>query len=109
MKNLKDPWKKRTHSLKMQLKRVSLSQRTQTLRQYSLPTFCKNSHTLSISPDNDQIPLYTSIKTHPWCIMSATNVDIQKQDADEKQFVEILEKKTTQMTKQINAQMNLSV
>ena len=34
--------------------------------------------------------------------------DTQKQDADEKKFAEIAEKKTIQVTKQIDAQMNLS-
>ena len=64
---------------------------------------------LSISPDNHQIPLYASTKTGPWYVINATNTDTQKQDADEKKFAEIVEKKTTQVTKQINAQMNLSV
>ena len=65
MKNLKEPKKERTHSLKMQFKRVSSSQRTLTLRQYSIPSTWKNSHLISISPGNPQIPLYASIKTSP--------------------------------------------
>ena len=56
-----------------------------------------------------QVPLYTSTKTGPWCTISATNTDTQKQDADEKKFAETVEKKTTQVKKQINVQMNLSV
>ena len=47
------------------IKRVLSSRRTLTLRQYSLPSTCKNNHILSISPDNHQIPLCTSIKTGP--------------------------------------------
>ena len=40
--------------------------------------------------------------------MIDTGMDTQKQDADEKEFTEIAET-TTQVTKLINAQMNLSV
>ena len=93
----------------MQMKWVLSSQRTLTLRQYSLLLTCKNNHILYISPNNHQIPLYTSTKTGQWYAIDATNADTQKQDADEKKFAEIVEKKTTQVTKQINAQMNLSV
>ena len=62
-----------------------------------------------MSLDNPQIPLYTSTKTDPWYVIIATNKGTQKQDADKKQFAESVEKKTTQVTKLINTQMNLSV
>ena len=58
---------------------------------------------------NHQILWYTSTKTGPWYDINTTNTDTQKQDADEKKFAEIATKKTTQVTKQIDAQMNLSV
>ena len=108
MKNSKDPWKERTHSLKMQLKRVSSFQKTLKQRQYSLPSKCKNSHIPSISSDNYQILWYTSTKTSPWYVIKATNTDTQKQDADENTFVKTAAMKTTQLTKQLDAQMNLS-
>ena len=41
MENSKDPWKKRTHSSKIQLKRVSSIQSTLKLRQYSSPSTYK--------------------------------------------------------------------
>ena len=41
-------------------------------------------------------------------VISDTNADTHKQDADEKEVAEIAEK-TTQVTKQLNAQNNVSV
>ena len=41
--------------------------------------------------------------------ITATNTDTQKQVADEKEFAEIAEKTTTQATKQMKTQINLSV
>ena len=43
------------------------------IRQYFLPSTCKNSHILYISPDNHQTPLYTSTKTDPCYVIFATN------------------------------------
>ena len=54
------------------------------------------------------MPLYTSNKTDPWYFIIAIYTDTQKQDADEKEFAEIAEKMITQVTKLINAQINLS-
>ena len=59
--------------------------------------------------DNPQISLYTCIKTGPQYVINATNTDTHKQDADEKNFAEIAEKKTTQVTKQIIAKINQGV
>ena len=73
-----------------------------------LLTFNLQEQPYTLFPDNHQIPLYTSTKTGPWYAMNVTNMDTHKQDADEKKFAEIVEKKITQVTKQINAQMNLS-
>ena len=67
-----------------------------------------NSHILSKTPDNLQIPLHRGTKTGHWYVAVATNTETQKQDTDEKQFAEIVEK-TRQATKQINSQMNQSV
>ena len=64
---------------------------------------------ISKSPENHQIPVYTSIKTDPGYLINATNTDTQKLDADKKEFLEIAKKMTTKVTKLINAQMNLSV
>ena len=61
------------------------------------------------SSDNPQIPLYTSTKTNTRYVIIATNTDTQKQDSDEKDFAENAENMITQVTKLINAQMNLSV
>ena len=60
-------------------------------------------------PVNLQTPLYTSVKTGPWYVIIATDIDKQKQDADEKEFVEIVEKFNIKVTEQINSQINLSV
>ena len=60
-------------------------------------------------PVKNQIPLCTRTEIGPWYVIIAINADTQKQDADEKEFAEIGEKMTTQSTKQINAQRNLSV
>ena len=60
-------------------------------------------------PEQLWIPLYTSTKTGPWYVIIATNMDTQKQDVDEKEYAKIAEKMTTQVTKQIDSQMNLSV
>ena len=79
----------------MQLKRVSSSQGTLTLWQYFLIATCKNSHRISISPDNHQISLYTSTKTELWYVIYAVSLDTQKQDADEKEFAKIAKKMTT--------------
>ena len=53
--------------------------------------------------------MYTNTRTDPWYVIFATNTDTQKQDADVKEFAEIAEKTTTQVTKLISAQMNVSV
>ena len=79
---------------------VSLKHETLTLRQHSLPSIRKNIHILSIFPDNHHLQLYTSTKTGPLYVIIATNTDTQKQDVDQKQFAEIAEKMTTQVTKQ---------
>ena len=62
-----------------------------------------------MSPGSHLIPLYTSTKTGPWYVTIASVTDTQKQDAYEMQFAENTEKKTIQVTKQINSQRNLSV
>ena len=80
-----------------------------TLRQYFLLSTCKNNHIIYISPENHQIPLHTSTKTVPWYVIVNTKKDTQKHDADEKEFAEIAEMMTTQVTKLINAPTNLSV
>ena len=84
MKNLKKKkiYKKHIHSSKTKLKRISISQGTLTLRLYFLSSTCRNSYILSISPDNHQIPLYTSTKTNPWYVnvIIATIADTQKPD-----------------------------
>ena len=46
---------------------------------------------------------------YPCYVITATTTDTQKQDADEKEVAEFVEKMTTQVTKLINAQMNLSM
>ena len=104
-KKLKEP----CPFIKNAIETVYMKSRTLTLRQYFLPSTCKNSHIVSTSPDNYQIPLCWSTKTDVWYVIIATNTDTQKQDADEKEFAEIAKKTTTQVTKLINAQMNLSV
>ena len=53
--------------------------------------------------------MYTSTKTDPCFVIITTNTDILKQDADEKEFADVAEKMTTQMTKLINVQMNPNV
>ena len=47
--------------------------------------------------------MYTSTKTGPWYVLIVANPDTQKDDAEEKEFAEIAEKMTTQVTKLINA------
>ena len=55
------------------------------------------------------MPLYKSTKTGPRYVTIATDMETQKQYADEKQFAENAEKRTTQVTNLINAWMNLCV
>ena len=55
------------------------------------------------------MPLCKSTKTGPWFVTIATDMETQKQYADEKEFAENAEKRTTQVTNLINARMNLSV
>ena len=94
----------------MQLKQVSSGQRILQLRKYSLPStnLQEQSYTLYIPGQPSDTAVY---KYHDRSMIchKCHKYGHTKHDADEKQFAEIVEKKTTQVAKQINAQMNLRV